>query len=159
MPYVALVLLAFGLALATAGAAPAADWTVKAIQRTDGPGVRCVVESAGQPVWDGYQKTTAFISVAPKSVAITAASVLDGSFSDIDIAVDQEDVIRMDRLGGDKTAVFDSKYERVVDLFKAGTRVRVQLRFWPTWPATGIHSTEFSLIGFTKAFNELSGCR
>ena len=32
------------------------------------------------------------------------------------------------------------------------------LRFWPEWPATGTHSATFSLIGFTKAYGELSGC-
>jgi hypothetical protein len=85
--------------------------------------------------------------------------VLDAGFSDIGMAVDQEEFIPMDKLGGEKTALFDSKYDRIVEQFKAGTRVRVQLRFWPTWPATGTHSTEFTLIGFTKAFGDLSGCR
>jgi hypothetical protein len=65
----------------------------------------------------------------------------------------------MDRLEGDRTAVFDSKYDRVVEQFKAGVQARLQLRFWPTWPATGPHSTTFSLIGFTKAYDQLSGCR
>jgi hypothetical protein len=154
-----MVLLALGLALAGAGTAPAADWAVKAVPRPDGPGVRCVLESGRQTVSDGYQKTTVYIAVAPRSVAVTSASVLDGGFSDIGMAVDQEEFIRMDKLGSDKTALFDSKYDRVVEQFKAGRSVRVQLRFWPTWPATGPHSTELTLIGFTRAFGELSGCR
>ena len=65
----------------------------------------------------------------------------------------------MDRLVGTKTALFDTKHGRLVELFKAGARLRVQLRFWPEWPATGTHSATFSLIGFTKAYGELAGCR
>ena len=59
----------------------------------------------------------------------------------------------------DRKALFDSNYERVVAQFKAGTRVKVQLRFWPTWPATGTHATTLSLIGFTRAYGELAECR
>ena len=65
----------------------------------------------------------------------------------------------MDQLKGEKTALFDSKYDRVVAEFKAGLEVRVQLRFWPTWPATGTHSATFSLIGFTHAYEQLAGCQ
>jgi hypothetical protein len=35
----------------------------------------------------------------------------------------------------------------------------VQLRFWPTWPATGTHSVTFSLIGFTRAYAQLGDCK
>ena len=159
MPTVASVVLALALSLAGAGAAHAAEWTVKTVARTDGPGVRCVLESSRESVPDGYQKTSVYISVAPRSVAVTSASVLDGGFKDIGLVVDQEEFIPLDRLGGEKTALFDSTYDRVVEQFKAGLEVRVQLRFWPTWPATGTHSTTFSLIGFTKAYGQLSGCR
>jgi hypothetical protein len=90
---------------------------------------------------------------------VTSGSNLDASFSDIGLVVDQEPLVPMDRLGGTKTALFDTKYGRLVELFKAGARLRVQLRFWPEWPATGTHSATFSLIGFTKAYGELAGCR
>ena len=159
MSHVAIVLLALALSLTGMGVARAADWTVKTVARADGPGVRCVLESSRQSLPDGYQKTTAYISVAPRSVTVTSVSVLDGGFKDIGLVVDQEELIAMDRLEGDKTAVFDSHYDRVVEQFKAGLQARVQLRFWPTWPATGAHSTTVSLIGFTKAYDQLSGCR
>jgi hypothetical protein len=159
MSHVAIVLLALALSLTGTGVARAADWTVKTVARADGPGVRCVLESSRQSLPDGYQKTTAYISIAPRSVTVTSVSVLDGGFKDIGLVVDQREFIPMDRLEGDKTAVFDSQYDRVVEQFKVGLQARVQLRFWPTWPATGAHSTTFSLIGFTKAYDQLSGCR
>lgn len=159
MSHAAPVVLALLLSLIGAGAAHAADWTVKTVARSDGAGVRCVLESSRQTMPDGYQKTTAYISIAPRTVAVSSVSVLDGGFKDIGLVVDQGEFIPMDRLEGDRTAVFDSKYDRVVEQFKAGVQARLQLRFWPTWPATGPHSTTFSLIGFTKAYDQLSGCR
>lgn len=152
-------LLAFALSLTGTGVAAAADWAVKTVARADGPGVRCVLESSRQSLSDGYQKTTVYLSVAPRSVTVTSGSVLDAGFKDIGLVVDQGEFIPMDRLNGDRTAVFESHYDRVVEQFKTGLQARVQLRFWPTWPATGTHSTTFSLIGFTKAHDQLAGCR
>jgi hypothetical protein len=140
-------------------AAAAEEWSVKTVPRTDGPGNRCVMESTRQSLPDGYQDTTAYVTVDGRSVAVTSGSNLDGSMSDIGLAVDEEPLVPMDRLDGKKTVRFDSRYGRLIELFKAGTRLRVQLRFWPEWPATGTHSATFSLIGFTKAYGELAGCR
>jgi hypothetical protein len=139
--------------------AAAADWSVKTVPRTDGPGSRCVIESARQSLSDGYQTTTVFVTVDDRSVTVASASNLDPGFSDIGLVVDQEALVPMDGLAGVKTALFDSKRARLVELFKAGLRLRVQLRFWPEFPATGPHSATFSLIGFTKAYGELAGCR
>jgi hypothetical protein len=145
--------------VALTGPAVAADWSVKTVARTDGPGSRCVIESARQTLPDGYQTSSAYITVDSRSVAVTTASNLDPAFSDIGLVVDQQPFVPMDRLDGAKTALFDTKHARLVELFKAGGRVRVQLRFWPEWPTTGSHSATFSLIGFTKAYGELDGCR
>jgi hypothetical protein len=118
-----------------------------------------VVESARETLSDGYQTTTAHIVVDGRSVAVTSASNLDPGSADIGLVVDQEPLVPMDRLAGVKTAVFESRYARLIELFKAGLRARAQLRFWPEWPATGSHSATFSLLGFTKAYGELAGCR
>lgn len=145
--------------LALAEPVAAEEWSVKTVPRTDGPGTRCVLESARQSLSDGYQDTTAYVTVDGRSVAVTSASNLDPGFSDIGLAVDQEPLVPMDRLAGMKTALFETKYGRLIELFKAGARLRIQLRFWPEWPATGTRSATFSLIGFTKAYGELAGCR
>jgi hypothetical protein len=145
--------------MALGGPPAAADWAVRTVPRTDGPGTRCVVESARETLSDGYQTTTAHIVVDGRSVAVTSASNLDPGSADIGLVVDQEPLVPMDRLAGVKTAVFESRYGRLIELFKAGLRARAQLRFWPEWPATGPHSATFSLLGFTKAYGELAGCR
>jgi hypothetical protein len=141
------------------GAAAAEEWTVKTVPRTDGSGTRCVVESTRQSLSDGYQTTTAVVTVDGRSVSVTSASNLDPGLGDIGLVVDQEPLVPMDRLAGPKTALFESTHARLVELLKAGLRLRAQLRFWPEWPATGPHAVTFSLIGFTKAYGELAGCR
>jgi len=152
--------LAAALALlAVGGPAAADDWTVKTVPRADGTGTRCVLESVRQSLTDGYQDTTAYVTVDDHSVTVTSASNLDPGNADIGLVIDQEPLVPMDRLVGTKTASFDTKYSRLVALFKAGVRLRVQLRFWPEWPATGTHSATISLIGFTKAYGELAACR
>ena len=108
---------------------------------------------------DGYQQTSVYFSVTPRSVLLVSAAPLDAGSSDIGLKVDDEPFVRSDRLQGDRSAVFDSDHARVVAQFKAGHQVRVQLRFWPTWPATGTHAATLSLIGFTKAYEALAGCR
>ena len=65
------------------GPAAADEWTVKTVPRTDGSGTRCVMESARQSLSDGYQDTTAYVTVDAKSVTVTSASNLDGSFPDV----------------------------------------------------------------------------
>jgi hypothetical protein len=147
------------LALLALGGPAAAEWAVKTVPRTDGPGNRCVLESTRQELPDGYQTTTAYVTIDARSVAVTSGSNLDPGFSDIGLVVDQEPLVPMDRLEGKKAALFDSRYGRLIELFRAGARLRVQLRFWPEWPATGTHSATFSLVGFTKAYGEMAGCR
>ena len=122
-------------------------------------GTGCVVESSAESLSDGYQATTARIRVDGKTVSVSSPSVLDPGFNDIGLAVDQEALVPMDRVADPRTAVFESRYESLVDQFKRGVRARAQLRFWPTWPATGPHSATFSLIGFTRAYAQLAGCR
>jgi hypothetical protein len=147
------------LALILAWPAGAEEWSLKTVPRMDGSGSRCVIESARQSLSDGYQDTTAYVTVDDKSVTVTSASNLDPSFSDIGLIVDQQPLVPMDALSGTKTAQFDTHYGHLVELFKAGSRLRVQLRFWKEWPTTGTHAATLSLIGFTKAYGELAGCR
>jgi hypothetical protein len=64
-----------------------------------------------------------------------------------------------DTLLDDRRAGFAAEYARVVDAFRSGREVEVLLRFWPTWPSKGRFAARFSLMGFSKALEELSQCR
>jgi hypothetical protein len=132
--------------------AGAAEWEVKAV--ADGKAGGCLIVSAKKPISDGYQDITAQILVDSKTVAVQSDSVLDGSFSDLSVTVGKKDYIKADRIAKERQAVFESQYAELVKLFKAGLVTMVQLRFWPTWPTKGPQTAAFSLIGFTRAYDE-----
>jgi len=140
------------LLLAASPATVGAEWALKS-------GTGCALESSPAPLSDGYQTTTARVVVDANTVSVSSPSVLDAGFKDIGIAVDEQPLIPMDRLADTRTAVFESQYDALMEQFKRGLRARVQLRFWPTWPATGAHAAAVSLIGFTKAYAELGECK
>ena len=149
--------LTASLAAATVTAAWAENWEVS--PAPGGGSGACVLVSAKQTVNDGYQDVKAQIVVDARTVVVRSDSVLDGGFADIGIQVAKEPFIPIDEIRDRKQAVFNEQYEKLVQLFKDGREVRVQLRFWPTWPATGTHSVSFSLMGFTKAYGEAARCR
>jgi hypothetical protein len=149
----AMAVVVASVLLLAAGPA-AAEWAVK-----PAAGGSCVLESSPESLPDGYQTTTARIRVDGKTVTVSSPSILDPGSNDIGLAVDRHEIVLMDRLGDSRAAVFETTYAALVDQFKQGARARVQLRFWPTWPATGVHSATFSLIGFTRAHAQLAECK
>lgn len=148
--------MAVALAAGAMTAAFAANWEVNP---TSGGGGACRLASAAQPVNDGYQVVQAQIVIEGRTVVVKSDSVLDGGSADIGLAVANHPFVPVDKIRDRKQAVFEKQYEKIVQLFKEGREVRVQLRFWPTWPATGTHSVSFSLMGFTKAYGDAAQCR
>lgn len=149
-----LALLALSLLAVPRGAA--AEWTARAEPSGAGPSVRCVLQSERQALSDGYQTTWVQIVVDDKAVRVTSGSVLDPGDRDIGLVVDAGAFAVADAVIGGRTAEFTSRYATLVDEFKRGLHVRVQLRFWPTWPKTGTRSATFSLVGFTRAHARLA---
>jgi len=139
--------------------AAAAQWAVRAEPTAPGATASCVLESERQPLSDGYQKTWAQIVVDRQAVRVTSPSKLDPGDADIGLVVDDGPFVPMDEVAGERTAVFKTRYAPLVDDFKRGLKVRVQLRFWPTWPKTSTHSAIISLLGFTRAHEGLADCR
>jgi len=129
------------------------------VQRvTEGGAVKCRIESEKVSVNDGYQKVTAQILVSADNVVkIVSESVFDAGSGDIGVQVDKDPFVKADKLATEKTVLFEAGASVLIPQFKAGLKARAQLRFWPTWPVTGTHDAEFSLIGFTKAYEEMVG--
>ena len=88
-------------------------------------------------------------------------STFDDSKGDLSIQVDKQEAVKADALDGAKAVVFKGPAAAtLIAQFKAGLKANVTLRFWPTWPETGTHSVVVSLIGFTKAWDEMQAtCR
>jgi hypothetical protein len=144
------------LLLGAAPPEPVSAWHVQRV--VDAGGVKCRMESEKVPINDGYQKVTAQILVTSSNVVqILSDSVFDGGSGDIGVQVDKDPFVKADKLGTEKMVLFEGTAAVLIPQFKAGLRARAQLRFWPTWPVTGTHDAEFSLIGFTKAYEEMVG--
>lgn len=141
------------------GAAPPEPVSAWHVQRTtEGGAVKCRIESEKVPINDGYQNVTAQIIVTSNNIVqIVSDSIYDAGAGDIGVQVDKNAFVKLDKLAGEKTAVFEASAPTLIPQFKAGLRARLQLRFWPTWPVTGTHDAEVSLIGFTKAYEEMVG--
>lgn len=98
------------------------------------------------------------VVVLPGRIEARAKAPLDASFADIRIIVDGKSPIPMDALKGEKVAAFEAGAATLIEQFIKGRALTLQLRFWPTWPQTGVKTIEFSLNGFTKAQREMSAC-
>ena len=130
-------------------------WTVTKVQ-----GGGCRLDSDKTSVSDGYQTTSVQVRVTPNEVRVVSESTFDEGKGDLLIEVDKNEAVKADGLDGAKTVVFKTGAGSLINQFKAGLKGRVQLRFWPTWPETGTHSVVVSLIGFTKAWDEMqASCR
>jgi hypothetical protein len=141
------------------GAAPPEPVSTWHVQRVSEAGaVKCRIESEKAAVNDGYQNITVQVIVSANNIIqIVSDSIYDGGSGDIGIQVDKNPFVKLDKLGGERSAVFEASAATLIPQFKAGLRARLQLRFWPTWPVTGTHDAEVSLIGFTKAYEEMVG--
>lgn len=151
---VGLAMLAVGLP----ASGQAEEWTVRPEPAAQGGRDRCVLESERHTVFDGYQDTWAQIVVDAAAVRVSSASILDPGDGDIGLSVDGGPFVAADDVVDERTAVFTSRYAALIEDFRRGLRVRVQLRFWPTWPKTGTHTVTFGLIGFTRAHVRLPEC-
>lgn len=135
-----------------------ADWTAKHILDPVKDETRCMLESDKEVINDGYQDTEIILRIDDQVLLVATKSNIDGSKGDVGLAVDKHEFIKMDRLKLEQTVVFDKQIAEIVEQFKKGLRVTLTLRFWPTYPSTGAKTVTFSLIGFTKAHNELGSC-
>jgi hypothetical protein len=147
--------------LLAAGTSPAAtplNWEAKRVEDPFRNEIRCVVETPRQRINDGHQDTTIFLRVDDRSLLVLTESNLDLGHPDVGIRIDDGALIKPDKTYLDQNALFESSAATILAQFKAGLKVDVALRFWPTWPSMGVRTATFSLIGFTAALARLPGC-
>ncbi len=146
-------------ALAFVCADAGADWAAKRAHDPIASQTRCVVESGRQTLYDGYNDTEVLLQVDRQSLMVRTRSNIDDSKHDIGVAVDKHAFIPMDKIHFDQSVVFEKDIGTIVQQFKQGLRATFTLRFWPTHPDTGAKTISFSLIGFSKAYEEFEGCQ
>jgi len=146
------------LSVGLLGAAPPEKdaWTLTKVQ-----GGGCRLDADKATLSDGYQTAGAQIRVTPTEVRVVSESTFDDSKGDLRIQVDKNEAVKADGLDGAKAVVFKgAAAASLIVQFKAGLKANVTLRFWPTWPETGTHAAVVSLIGFTRAWDEMqASCR
>ncbi len=147
-----------GFLPAPAASETAFNWEARRIEDPFRNEIRCVVETPRQTINDGHQDTTIYLRVDGRSLLVLTESSLDLNHPDVGIRVDDGALIRPDKTYLDQNALFESTAATIIAQFKAGLKVDVALRYWPTWPSRGVRTATFSLIGFTAAFGRLPGC-
>jgi hypothetical protein len=146
------------LSVGLLGAAPTEKdaWTLTKVQ-----GGGCRLDTDKASLSDGYQTTSVQVRVSASEVRVVSESTFDDSKGGLQIQVDKNEAVKADGLDGAKAVVFKGpSAASLITQFKAGLKANVTLRFWPTWPETGTHSVVVSLIGFTRAWDDMqASCR
>ena len=132
--------------------------TVQAAWVVSDTATACVLETDDITLHDGYQDTRVRLNINNERLLVVTASNIDNSFDDTALQVDGRAVIRADADEDEQNLRFDTHIISIIDQFRKGNRVRVYLRFWPTYPATQRYEAVFSLAGFTRAWNDFMAC-
>jgi len=114
----------------------------------------CVLTSKTKSLFDGYQNTRVHLELDAKGLEVISDSNLDfGGKLPLGVTVDGGDFFPADGLDGETRLRFSHDFDLLVQDFIKGIDARLRLRFWPTWPATGDKTIDFSLMGFAKAYH------
>lgn len=132
-------------------------WAVQ-ITKEGSKVVGCALATPKISLDDGQGQTTIWLELNPETLTIKTKSAIDTEFKDIGLKVDDKAFRAWDELSGHNDVVFKKDVDGIVKEFIHGQKVQLSLRFWPTWPTTGVKTAEFSLLGFTKAYQE-AGCK
>jgi len=119
---------------------------------------RCVAESTHQSMNDGYQDGNVYLQVDHERLVFVTQSNVDLGSTEQGLQVDDDPAIAFEQVMHEQQAVVEQHIEQVIASFQEGRKVKVRLKYWPTWPSKGSKEVEFSLIGFQKAFAQLPGC-
>ena len=143
------------VALCLAGVAARADapnWTRQLRNDPRTNQTACVLVSATQAIYDGYQDTRVHLELGKGGLQVISESNFDTGGSPLGLSVDGEAFIAADKSAAGTRLAFTHDMDRIIERFIQGNIVQLRLRFWPTWPATGDKIVKFSLLGFTRAY-------
>jgi hypothetical protein len=136
----------------------AQNWTVVTLKDPLTQKERCLLKSAVITISDGYDTTPVTLLIHDDALSVVTESIIDASFKDLALVVDDNEAIKTQKVIDEKIVVFDQGVATIIEQFKKGYDATVYLRFWPTWPATQSFPAHFSLRGFTKAYKSLASC-
>ena len=121
--------------------------------------VACLMSSVKKTSSDGQGTTRVQLFYNGKEFVAVTQSNIDLSYPGLGIKVDGAAILPIDHLNKETMAVFTQEADKIKQLFIEGHTAVLTLGFWPTWPKTQSYDTEFSLLGFTKAYKEFLQCQ
>ena len=126
---------------------------------TTGLSGSCALVSPVVTIDDGQGNANIQLKLNRKQLLVTTDSNIDNTMKDLGLQVDDKSFMYITEVVGTTHVSFgQDRIDAIIGQFVPGRQVTIHLRFWPTWPTTGIKTAEFSLIGFTKALKLLSQC-
>ena len=139
-------------ALCFVSATALAEWSV---DQSGG----CALETGKISIFDGYQDTALNLSLTDTGLLVRTESNIDAGFADLGLVVDGGEFIPADAVINEQQVLFSKDSNAIIEQFVRGRSVKLYLRFWPSYPATQRFEARFSLIGFTRAYNDYRECR
>lgn len=118
----------------------------------------CVLETDEITRHDGYQDTSVRLNINQQRLLVMTGSNVDTGFDDTALQVDGHAMITAVSADDEQNLRFDTGMPALIEQFRKGNRVRIYMRFWPTYPATQRVEIAFSLAGFTRAWNDYMAC-
>ena len=152
-----LTLVLFVSAPAFASSAPA--WRAVVGQDPLQNKTACLMESMQMTVHDGQTTTPVRFLYNGTAFLVTTKSNIDLTYPNVGLQVDHNAPIAIERLHKETNIVFEHDAEQIRTQFIRGLKAKLSLGFWPTWPQGETVVTEFSLIGYTKAYEAFEHCQ
>jgi len=120
---------------------------------------RCLMESVTHVVNDGQSETSVKLVYTGDALYAATKSNIDLEYRGIGLQVDRLEQHPIDEVYMKKTAVFARNIDKINKQFIDGINAKLTLGFWPLLPKTKTHVIEFSLIGYTKAYQQFLNCQ
>jgi len=132
------------------------EWDVRNALKFNGA---CVLESNKIYFYDGYDDASLKFRLLNDKLYLLTRSNIDISFKDIGMQVGANSLVRADRVVNDQTVVIRKNLPKLLSQLRKSKTAKIQLRFWPTYPATQTYSEHIKLDGFQQAYQAYKACK
>ena len=132
------------------------EWEVRRALRFGGS---CVLESNKIDFFDGHDNTGLMFRVVNDELYLLTKSNIDISFKDIGVQVGDNAFMHAERVVDDQNVVIKNELPALITQLRKTKQARIQLRFWPTYPATQTYSEVVNLDGLVSAYDEYQSCK
>lgn len=131
------------------------EWEVRRALKFGG---KCVLESNKLDFFDGYDNTGLKFRILDDELYLLTRSNIDMSFKDVGVQVGNNQILLADKVVDDQIVLIKNELPAFITQLRKKQEARIQLRFWPTYPATQTYSEDIKMDGFLSAYAEYQEC-